>query len=218
VDNSLLGKEVIIYPARNWGDNPRANGPDFRVLGMPDQGTFAEYICVPAHEVCPKPGYLSWEQAAAIPVGGLTSWRAVVTHGEITRGQRVLVTGAGGGVATFAILWCVHLGAEVYVSSGSDTKLAWARTLGVAGGVNYHDQNCYIELSKKIGGFDVIIDSAGGDTLNQLLASLKPGGRYIFYGATLRNPSSGLEKWPGCFSARCACRVQRWAVPRSLRI
>lgn len=193
VDASLLHKEVIIYPACNWGDNQSAYGPEFRVLGMPDQGTFAEYICVPANDIFPKPEYLSWEQAAAIPVAGLTSWRAVTTQGEVKKGQRVLVTGAGGGVAGFAIQWCVKLGAEVYVSTGSDSKLSWARTIGAVGGVNYHNENCYTELSKKAGGFDVIIDSAGGDTVNQLLASLKPGGRYVFYGATMRNPSYGLE-------------------------
>lgn len=193
VDPSLSGREVVIYPGRNWGNDQRAAGSDFRVLGMPDQGTFAEYICVPASDVCAKPVHLNWEQAAALPLGGLTSWRAVVTQAEINKGQRVLITGAGGGVAGFAMLWSLRLGAEVWVSTGNDAKLDWAKSMGASGGVNYHDANCYTGLSKRVGGFDAIIDSAGGDTVNQLLASLKPGGRYVFYGATNRNPSAGLE-------------------------
>lgn len=87
------------------GDDPIANGPNFRVLGMPDQGTFAEYICVPAENVTPKPEHLTWEETASIPVAGLTSWRSAVTHGEINDSKRILVTGAGGGVASFALLW-----------------------------------------------------------------------------------------------------------------
>ncbi len=193
VDLSMLNMEVVLYPARNWGDNPLAYGPDFRVLGMPDQGTFAEFICVPASGIHPKPSHLDWYQTAALPVAGLTSWRAVVTQAEVRSGQRVMVTGAGGGVSAFAIQWCQSIGAEVFISSGNDEKIARALKSGVAGGVNYHKENAYRELGKRVGGFDVIIDSAGGDTMNQLLATLKPAGRYVFYGATMRNPPSGLE-------------------------
>jgi len=193
VDSSLVGNPVIIYPARNWGGSQLAYGSEFRVLGMPDQGTFAEYICVPADCVLPKPEHLNWQQAAAIPVAGLTSWRAVITQAEVKPAQRVLVTGAGGGVAGFAIQWCLGRGAQVYISSGDEKKIAQAILAGVTAGVNYHQQNCYKELAKQAGGFDVIIDSAGGETLNQLLATLRPGGRYVFYGATLRNPPTGLE-------------------------
>ena len=193
VDPALLNSAVIIYPGRNWGDSPLANSSDFRVLGMPDQGTFAQFICVPAYCISLKPQYLSWEQAAALPVAGLTAWRAVMTQAEVKSGQNVLVTGAGGGVAGFAVQLCLKLGARVYVSSGSEEKIAQAQNAGVIAGTNYHQENCYKDLAKKAGGFDVIIDSAGGDVLNQLLSTLKPAGRYVFYGATLLNPLSGLE-------------------------
>ena len=78
-DKSVIGKEVVVYPAREWGDDQHKNGPDFRVLGMPDQGTFAEYICCPASDIFDKPAHLSWEQAAAVPLAGLTSWRELHT-------------------------------------------------------------------------------------------------------------------------------------------
>lgn len=191
VDAALAGREVIIYPAMEWGGDERCAGPDFRVLGMPDPGTFAEYICVPAANLRPRPAHLSWEQAAAVPLAGLTSWRAAVTQGGVAAGQKVLVTGAGGGVAGFAVLWCARLGAEVYVTSSSAEKLALARELGAVGGENYRDDGCYKALKKQSGGFDLIIDSAGGRELNPLLDTLAPGGRYVFYGATLGNPDTG---------------------------
>jgi NADPH:quinone reductase-like Zn-dependent oxidoreductase len=160
---------------------------------MPDDGTFAEYICTPADTVYNKPSHLSWEQAAAIPLAGLTSWRAAVTQAEVQSGQTVLITGAGGGVATFAILWCVSKGAQVYVSSGSQEKIAAAKQLGAIDGADYHQENCYSSLKKAAGGFDAIIDSAGGDAINSLLDTLKPAGRYVFFGSTLGNPSQGLQ-------------------------
>jgi len=192
VDKAMLGNEVVIYPARDWGDDPRCGGANFRVLGMPDQGTFAEAICVPASDVAPKPVHLSWDQAAAVPLAGLTSWRALVTHGEVTAGQKVLVTGIGGGVATFALLWAKHHGAEVYVTSSSDEKIAAAKALGAADGLNYRDENWGKEMRKLSGGIDIVIDSAGGPVVNAAMNTLNVGGRFIFFGATLGNPAEGL--------------------------
>ena len=192
VDEARLGKEVVIYPARAWGNGQACSGPEFRVLGMPDQGTFAEYICVPAADIAAKPQHLNWEQAAAVPLAGLTSWRAVRTQAEVQAGQKVLITAAGSGVSTFAIQWCTQLGAEVYVSSGSREKLDKAKALGVVDGVNYRDQDFVQQLHDKSGGFDVIIDSAGGDGVNALLGTLNPAGRYVFFGATLGNAATGL--------------------------
>ncbi len=192
-DKSLVGKEVVVYPAREWGDNPVHFGKNFRVLGMPDQGTFAEYICAPASDVYPRPAHLSWEQAAAVPLAGLTAWRAVVTQAEVKQGYKVLVTGAGSGVSTFAILWAVNLGAEVYVTSGSAEKIAKAKAIGAKDGASYKDADCYTKLREMSGGFDAIIDSAGGDAFNDVVDSLAGGGRYVFFGATLGNPSKGLD-------------------------
>lgn len=193
VDPSLLGSEVVIYPAMEWGDQQTSFGPDFRVLGMPDQGTFAEAICVPAANIYPKPTHLDWSQSAAIPLAGLTAWRAVATQAEVKAGQRVLITGAGSGVSSFAILWCLHHGAQVYVTSGSAEKLAAARRMGVTGGESYRDPDCYQKLHRQSGGFHAVIDSAGGNAVNLLLDTLLPAGRFVFFGATLGNPDKGLE-------------------------
>lgn len=192
-DEAMIGNEVVIYPARDWGDDPRCGGANFRVLGMPDQGTFAEAICVPVDDVAPKPKHLSWDQAAAIPLAGLTSWRALITHGEVRAGQKVLVTGIGGGVASFALLWAKFHGAQVYVTSSSDEKIAAAKALGASGGMNYHEADWDKAIRKMSGGIDIVIDSAGGDVMNAAMNTLTVGGRFIFFGATLGNPSAGLE-------------------------
>jgi len=193
VVDAVIGDEVVVYPAREWGDSQRNFGPDFRVLGMPDQGTFAEYICIPATGVYAKPAHLSWEQAAAVPLAGLTAWRAVVRQAEVQAGQKVLVTAAGSGVSTFAIQWALGRGAEVYVTSGSEEKINKAKAMGVTAGVNYREAEFTKQLRQMSGGFDAIIDSAGGEGINALLDTLNDAGRYVFFGATLGNAASGLE-------------------------
>lgn len=189
----LLDQPVVIYPAYDWGDNPRFPSPTFRVLGMPDPGTFAEYLCVPANQVFSKPAHLSWEQAAAFPLAGLTAWRALMTQAETQSGETVLITGIGGGVATFALKWAVALGARTFVTSGNDDKLEQARRMGATGGVNYREAHWAKQLAELTGGVDVIIDGTGGPTLHDYFLLLKSAGRLVVYGATAGNPPQGLE-------------------------
>ena len=188
VSSDLIGQQVVIYPAYDWGDNPRFPSPTFRVLGMPDAGTFAEYICVPSTHVCPKPAHLTWEQAAALPLAGLTAWRALVTQAAVQAGETVLITGIGGGVATFALKWALALGGRCFVSSGSADKLAQAQQLGAAGGVNYRVAGWEQQLAQLTGGVDVVIDGSGGAAFKGYFAALKPAGRFVMYGATAGNP------------------------------
>src|SRR5918999_1853982 len=75
------GTEVVINPALYWGDDPRKAGKEYRILGLPEDGTFAQFVKVPAENVFPKPSHLSHEEAAAIPLGALTAYRALVTRG-----------------------------------------------------------------------------------------------------------------------------------------
>jgi NADPH:quinone reductase-like Zn-dependent oxidoreductase len=184
-DKHWLGKEVIINPNINWGPNPKVQGKDYSILGMPVDGTLAEYLKVPAHRLHPKPPHLSWEEAAALPLAGLTAYRALLTKGEPTSDSRILITGIGGGVATMALLFACTISAHVFVSSGFDEKIERALTLGAKEGFNYREENWEKKAkSSSGGGFDLIIDSAGGDGFNTLMKLLNPGGRLIFYGAT----------------------------------
>ena len=190
-DAAWVGREVIINPALDWGDDPRAQGPGFRILGLPDSGTFAEQIAIPVANLAPKPAHLTWEQAAALPLAGLTAWRALFTRARLQAGEKVLITGIGGGAALFALQFAVAAGARVWVTSSSPDKLARARALGAAGGADYRAAGWGPDLQAAAGGlFDVIVDSAGGEGFGQLIELTKPGGRLVFFGATRGNPSA----------------------------
>ena len=180
-----VGARVLLNPGLHWGDNPRVQARDFVVLGMPDPGTFAEYIVLPARYVLPLPAHLSFEQGAALPRAGLTAYRAAFARAQVQPGERVLVTGIGGGVALLAAQFCAAHGAEVWVTSSSDKKLARAQALGARGGISYHTENWVKVLTQQAGGlFDVIIDSAGGAAFHPLLDAAAPGGRIVFFGGT----------------------------------
>lgn len=183
-DGSLVGREVVINPSLDWGADERFFGPDFRILGMPDGGTYAQCVAVPATNVHAKPAGLSWNEAAAVPLAGLTAYRALVTRAGAKGGETVFIPGIGSGVATFALLFAKKLGAKVYVSSGSDEKLDRAKGLGADGGVNYKDAKWVDKVRELSGGVDVVIDGVGGPTYDQCIDLLNPGGRIATYGAT----------------------------------
>lgn len=188
VSHDVIGREVIINPNINWGDNPQVQSPQYKILGMPDKGTFAEYLAVDIERLHDKPNHLNYSAASALPLGGLTAYRAVFTQGKIDSGKTVLITGVGGGVAQFAFLFSLAAGAKVYVTSSKDDQLAKAKALGAAGAFNYKSDQW--EKSAAQVKFDVAIDSAGGDSLNSLIKLMNPGGKIVFYGATTGVPSS----------------------------
>ncbi|GAB3500359.1 zinc-binding dehydrogenase [Spirosoma knui] len=197
VDTVWRGQEVVINCSLNWGDNPNFYGSDFRILGMPDNGTFAEYVEIPVKYVHHKPTHLSIEQAAAWPLAGVTAWRSVMTRAGLHSSgssvpERVLITGIGGGAALFALQFAVAAGAEVWVTSGSEEKLEKAKVMGAAGGVNYRESDWAKTLMAQTGGgragyFDVIIDSAGGAGFAKLVDTAAPGGRIVIFGGTTGN-------------------------------
>lgn len=183
------GSSVVINPSLDWGDDPRAFGSRFRILGLPDDGTFAEQVAVAAANVLPRPDGLTDEEAAAIPLCGLTAYRAVVTRGQVQRGETALVLGIGGGVATSALIIAKHAGARVLVTSGSDAKLARAQALGAEGGFNYKTTDWVKAARDATGGQgpELIIDGTGGVTFERALDAARPGGRVVSYGATTGN-------------------------------
>lgn len=187
VKHRRIGDEVIINPALFWGQDPKAQSSDFQIIGMPSHGTFAESISIDEDRLHPKPLHLSWEEAAALPLAGLTAYRALVTQGKLQRGETVLITGFGGGVAQFATQLALALGGNVFVSSSSPTKIQLAKTIGVLGGYSYKDVAWTEVALADSGGFDLIIDGASGDGLNDLFRLTKPGGRLVIYGATQGN-------------------------------
>jgi NADPH:quinone reductase-like Zn-dependent oxidoreductase len=182
VTNVHEGDEVVINPSLDWGDSEEASGADFRILGVPDQGTYAERIVVAAHQVRPRPQRLTWLESAALPLAGLTAWRVLVTHAEAGPGETILVPGAGGGVATFLIQIATALGARVLVTAGSADKLERARQLGAEGGALYADE----DWPERVAPVDSIADSIGAPVWDGAFRALRPGGRLINFGDTAR--------------------------------
>lgn len=187
-DRAWLGREVIINPSFGWGEDESAQGRGFSILGLPRDGTLAEQIAVPVSQLTRKPAHLAWSEAAALPLAGLTAWRALMARARLQPGERVLITGIGGGVAQAALQFAVALGAEVWVTSSGNDKLAHARRLGARGGANYTEENWAAQLQEAAGGFHVIVDSAGGSGFDQVLDLGRPGGRVVFFGATRGDP------------------------------
>jgi NADPH:quinone reductase-like Zn-dependent oxidoreductase len=184
-----VGTPVVIDPQLEWSDDPHelhAFGGG-RILGMPNDGTFADYVVVPAQNVYRRPSHLTVAEAAAIPLAGLTAYRAVFTRGQITAHDVVLITGIGSGVQTFALLFAKHAGARVIVTSGSDEKLERARALGADVTVNYKrtpEWHKEVRTACGGGGPTLVIDSTGGETLARALDSAAPSARIVIYGAT----------------------------------
>ncbi|HEV3408438.1 MAG TPA: zinc-binding dehydrogenase [Gaiellaceae bacterium] len=181
-----VGDEVVVNPSLAWGEREEASGPDFRILGVPDQGTYAERIVVAADQVRPRPANLSWTEAAALPLGGLTAWRAVVTHAEARPGRTILVPGAGGGVATFAIQIAAALGAHVVVTSSRPEKIERALELGAADGVLYSEP----DWAERVAPVYAVVDSVGAPVWEGALNALAPGGRLVNLGDTARESAT----------------------------
>lgn len=179
------GEEVVILPALRWGERSEAPGPEFGILGGPADGTYAELVKVPAENVFPKPRRLSWEEAAAFPLAGLTAYRALFTRARLEAGETVLVLGAASGVSTFAVSLAVQAGARVFVTSSSAAKLERARELGAEAGVDYTTGDWVAEVRALAGGegVDVVLDSVGA-TWPDSLRCLRKGGRAVVFGAT----------------------------------
>lgn len=190
------GRDVLVLPARGWAAHP--DGPeDFRryaVIGataLYDAGTAQEYLVCDEDDVEPAPAHLTPAQGAALPLVGLTGWRALVTKtgGNARAGRNILVTGIGGGVALQVLQFAVALGCNVYVTSGDQAKIDKAVQLGAKGGVSYRDKDWDKQLLKALPAdrpyVDAVVDGAGGDIVAKTSKLLKPGGIISIYGMTV---------------------------------
>ncbi len=144
------------------------------VYGQVASGAYAEYLSAPAEALALKPESLNFVEAAAVPVGLTTAWRALFDHGNLQAGQRVVIQGAAGGVGLFAVQLAKWKGAEV-IGTASPTNLEFVRTLGADMVVDY----TMTPLEDVIQDADLVLDGVGGATLLRSLAALKRGGTLI---------------------------------------
>lgn len=184
----LIGKEVMIDPGLDWGSSQDFQDPTFRILGMPDNGTFAQQVAISASQIHEKPANFTWHESAALPLAGVTAYRAVFSQGELQSDDTVLVTGIGGGVAGFALQFALTKTKNLIVTSSSSQKRQRALELGAKAAYDYKDEQWHQKLKKDHGFCNLIIDSAGGNAYRQLLDLAAPGGRIVNYGATTGPP------------------------------
>lgn len=194
--NLSVGAHVLLAPARGWIAHP--DGPEdlaaYSLIGATaryDAGTAQEYIVCSEEDVEPAPAHLSAVEGAALPLAGLTGWRALVTKtgANAAPGRNVLVTGIGGGVALQVLQFAVALGCRVWVTSGDAAKIDRAVKMGAQGGVSYRDRHWNKALLKQLPKdrpfLDAVIDGAGGDIVAKATPLLKPGGIISQYGMTV---------------------------------
>ncbi len=152
-----------------------SRAPDFaegdEVFGMANSGGYAEFATAPAAVIATKPAAVSHEQAAAIPVAGLTAWQALFDRGGLESGQTALIAGAAGGVGHFAVQFAKHSGAEV-IGTGSSRNRDFVLGLGADEYVDYTEQ----DVAEAVSDVDVVFDTVGGETTESLVPVLREGG------------------------------------------
>lgn len=150
------------------GDKVYARADDFRI------GTFAEFVAVKEASAALKPINLTMEEAASIPLVGLTVWQALVEKAKLSKGQKVFIQAGSGGVGTFAIQLAKHLGATVATTT-STGNVAWVKSLGADVVIDYKKN----DFEQILSGYDLVLNSQDGKTLEKSLNVLKPGGKLI---------------------------------------
>ena len=183
------GREVVVHAVIVDGDHDgdETMAPGRSILSEVYDGTFADLVAVPARNLLPKPPALSFEEAACLPVAYLTAFRMLFTRGRLRPGDRVLIQGAGGGVATALVLLGVAAGLHVTVTSRDETKLERALQLGAHVGLPSGER-----LPERV---DAVMETVGEATWSHSLRSLRPGGVVVVSGATSGpNPPADLNR------------------------
>ena len=172
----ILGNDVAGVVVR-VGSRVRRFKPGDEVYARPDKdriGTFAEFIAIREADLASKPRTLTMEEAASIPLVGLTAWQALIERAQLKQGQKVLIHAGSGGVGTFAIQLAKHVGAVVATTT-STANLDWVRALGADVVIDYSKD----DFATSLRGYDVVLNSLGGEVLDKSLQVLKPGGKLI---------------------------------------
>lgn len=184
------GNEVIVYPViadHDAGGGDETLDPNRALLSERHDGAFAEYLTVPRRNLIPKPSWLSFDEAACLPVAWTTAYRMLFTQAGIRAGDRVLVQGAGGGVASAAISLAAAAGAVVYATSRSESKRAQALKWGA--------REAFPTGARLPERVDVVIETVGEATWSHSMKSLRPGGTIVIAGATSgTNPPADLGR------------------------
>jgi NADPH:quinone reductase-like Zn-dependent oxidoreductase len=186
------GTEVMVQPGVSCGHCEACLGGqdnlcrEYDIIGYRRDGGYAELVAVPGVNIVAKPGQLSWEEAAALPLVTITAWHMLVTRANVQSGENVLVHAAGSGVGSIAIQIAKLRGARVLTTASSDEKLAKARELGADATINYTQADWPKEVRRLTDkkGVDVVVEHTGAATWPGSISSLKNNGRLVTCGAT----------------------------------
>ena len=181
------GREVVVHAVIATAEGDETLADDFSILSERHDGTFADLVAVPARNLIPKPRELSFEEAACLPTAYLTAYRMLFTKAQLRAGQRVLIQGAGGGVATAAIVLARGAGLHVTVTSRDEDKREHALELGADAAVP-----AGARLPERV---DAVLETVGAATWDHSLKALRPGGTIVVSGATSgADPSADLRR------------------------
>ena len=183
------GNEVIVHSvvsSPEWRGDETFD-PRRSILSERHPGSFAQRVAVPTRNLVPKPGDLTFEEAACLPTAWLTAYRMLFTRGDVKPGSTILVQGAGGGVSTALIVLAHAAGIRVWVTSREERKRAQAIRLGAAEAFEPNSR-----LPERV---DAVLETVGAATWSHSLKSLKPGGTLVVSGATSgQDPSADLNR------------------------
>lgn len=185
-----VGDEVLVNPGLNFEAGPDGEQripPDVSIVGETRWGGLAQECVVPATHVLPKPRKMSWEEAAALPLASITAMQMVKRKARVKPGDKVLIVGAGGGVAVMALQIAKEAGAWVCATTGGPAKVQLVKGLGADHVIDYKSspdwsKEAFLATGKK--GFDAILDSSGTATLGKSVRLLGLGGKLVTCGAT----------------------------------
>ena len=192
VDSAWVGRPVVINPALSCGrceyclSGQQCLCISFKILGEHTPGGMAEYTVAPATNLYAIPDDFPFDQAAAVPLPFQTAWRALISQARVRAGERVLILGAGGGVATAAIQIAKLAGAYVYAVTSTEEKERRARELGADETINYRQSDFSKEIWQRTNkrGVDVVLENVGPATWKSSVRALRKGGRLVTFGAT----------------------------------
>lgn len=192
VEGVRTGTRVVVDPTLDWewvegvrrgSDLPN---PHFRVIGEHTWGGFAQWVVVPTQNLLQLPEHVPWRTAAATSLVGVTAWRGLVSRGALRAGDRVLVTGGSGGVATVAVQIARRAGARVFVLTSGPENCRRLEALGAHVALDRlaGDVKQTVRAATAPRGVDLVLDGVGEPLWGVLFRALAPGGRLVSYGAT----------------------------------
>jgi NADPH:quinone reductase-like Zn-dependent oxidoreductase len=192
VKNLVPGQRVLVAPGlscrrcKHCLEGNDSQCKQFKILGYQLQGGYAEYVCVPEHNIIPLPEGASFEEMAAVPLVFLTAWHMLIGRAKVKPGETVLVHAAGSGIGSAAVQIARLAGATVLATVGTPEKAEKAKALGAHEVINYREKDFAQEIKNltRGEGVEVVFEHIGQDTWEKSLACLSNGGRMVICGAT----------------------------------